>query len=111
MPGKKKVSSQADEAMMRACWDHQADMSLGAGVETTVMLARTARKGCYRIRLIASGNDKVWAVSTTEMIDVEWPRAEVITLAAAIFQAMCKLDLQVGEAITTSWERVEPWSE
>lgn len=109
MAGKKQFKIQGDECMMRACWDQQADMSLGAGVDTTVMLARTARKGCYRIRIIAVGNEKVWSKWTTEIIDVDWPRAEEITLAAAMFQAMCKLDLQVGEAITAHWERVEPW--
>jgi hypothetical protein len=109
MPGKKKVSSQADEAMMRACWDHQADMFLGAGVVTSIQLFRTPRKGCYNVRLAASGDERVWSKSTTEVIEVEWPRSEVITLAAAIFQAMVKLDLQVGEAIAAGWEHVEPW--
>jgi len=104
MPGKKQFREQADEGMMRAAWDQQADMQLGAGVETTIMLCRTPRKGVYRIRLIAIGNEKVWKTWTTEIVDVEWPRSEVRTLAAAVFQAFTKLDLQVGEAIARSWE-------
>lgn len=110
MSGKKQFKEQADEGFLRAAWDLEADMRLTAGVVVVLELKRTKRKGVWEISLGATGNRAVWAVSTTVRYSVEWPRSEVATLAAAVFQAYHKLDLLVGEAITDSWQvREDPW--
>lgn len=110
MPGKKQFKEQADEGFLRAAWDMEADMRLTAGVRVIFWLSRTKRKGVWEIFLLASGDEAVWAVSTVVKYSVEWPRSEVATLAAAIFQAYHKLDLMVGEAIAATWVvRDDPW--
>jgi len=112
MPGKKQFKEQADEGFLRAAWDLEADMRLTAGVVVVVELKRSKRRGIWELCLGATGNRAVWKVSTTVRYVVEWPRSEVATLAAAVFQAMHKLDLLVGEAITASWEaRDDLWEE
>lgn len=104
MSGKKQFKEQADEGFLRAAWDLAADQRLSAGVDVFVRLDRNSRKGVWTIVLTAYGNPAVWAVSTVEEYRVDWPRSEVATLAAALFQGFHKLDLQVGEAITRSWQ-------
>jgi hypothetical protein len=107
MSGKKQFKEQADEGFLRAAWDLEADMRLTAGCVVVIELKRTKRKGVWELALGATGNAAVWKKCTIERYSVEWPRAEVATLAAALFQAMHKLDLQLGEAITASWEAWE----
>jgi len=99
MPGKKQFKEQADEGMMRAAWDLSADMTLAAGVHLDLALTRTARKGVFLITATATPDARVWADGGQIKYQAEWPRSEVATLAAAVFQAINKLDLMVGDAI------------
>lgn len=111
MPGKKQFKEQADEGMIRAYYDVVADMELGAGVFVEATMLRTKRKGVMMLVLEAKPNSNVWASGGVVRYTVEWPRSEVATLAAAWFQAVTRLDLMVGQAITADWEPAQPWHE
>lgn len=113
MSGKKQFKEQADEGFMRAMYDLQADLALGAGVEADVWLERTRRKGVYEICVEAVPNKKVWAMAGKVTYRREWPRSEVSTLAAALFQAMTAFDLLLGQAMAgPEWEaREDPWKD
>jgi len=111
MKPSKDHKAQSDEGFLRAAYDLQADMALSAGADTSLCLARTNRKGVYEIVATATPNPKVWLESAgVQSYRSFWPRSEVLSLAAALFQAMHKLDLQVGEAIHEGhWALREPY--
>lgn len=111
MSGRKQFKEQADEGMMRAFYDVEADMSLGAGIELDVRLVRTKRKGIYEIVLTATGSPKIWKSSGRVVYRREWPRSEVATLAGAMFQAITALDVMLGQEIASdAWIAMEsPW--
>jgi hypothetical protein len=111
MSGKKQFKEQADEAFMRAVYDLQSDLTLGAGVDLAIELHRTPRKGVYELWIVATANPKVWASGGQVTYRREWPRSEVATLAAAFFQAITALDVMLGQEIAgEAWvARESPW--
>lgn len=113
MSGKKQFKEQADEGFLRAFYDLESDLLLGAGVELTTELVRTRRKGVFEIVLTAQGSSKVWASCGKVVYRREWPRSEVSTLAAALYQALTALDVMLGQEMTgESWIALEsPWKD
>lgn len=106
MPGKKQFKEQADEGFLRAAWDLAADMELGAGADVTVSLSRTARKGVWEIVVVSTPVNAVWSIGGAQVYRREFPRSEVATLAAAVFQAMHQADMLVASAIESDqWLR------
>lgn len=97
MSGKKAFKEQADEGFLRAAYDLQADMRLGSGINTSIELVRTRRKGVYEIVATARPEEAYWKSAGVVVYRREWPRSEVSTLAAALFQAVHALDIMVGQ--------------
>jgi len=113
MPGKKQFKEQADEGFLRAAYDHLADIRLGAGVITSLELVPTKRKGVFEIVITGHAHPSVWATGGPVAYRREWPRAEVATLAAAVFQAVTAFDVLLGQEIASEgWTvRDDPWKE
>lgn len=111
MPGKKQYKDQADVDMLRAAWDSQADMELGAGVAISLTMERTTQKGVYELTATAHSRPAVWAVGAPVSYSVRFPSSTVVTLAGQVFRAMTALDRMVAEAIDTkAWQLKEgPW--
>lgn len=111
MSGKKQFKEQADEGFMRAFYDMEADMAMTGGVRLNTELVRTKRKGVYEITLTAWGDERVWSSSGQVVYRREWPRSEVSTLAAALFQAITALDVMLGQEMTgEQWViKNDPW--
>jgi len=110
MKPSKDYRAQADEGFLRAAYDLQADMALGAWAITGFKMERTARKGVYRLIFTAVADPRCWKESAQPIrYEVEWPRPEVVTLAAAIFQGFHKLDIMVAECVEADgWEARNP---
>ena len=64
-------------------------------------LSRTARKGVWELVVVCTPIDKVWTVGGVQVYRREFPRSEVATLAAGVFQALHQADMMVATAITS----------
>lgn len=111
MSGKKQFKEQADEGFLRAAYDVLADIELGAGVVCDLSLVRTKRKGVFEIKVVGHAHPNVWTTGGPVSYVREWPRSEVATLAAAVFQAVTAFDVTLGQEISgEGWIAKEsPW--
>jgi hypothetical protein len=101
MPSKKDYKSQGDEMMMRAAWDVSRDLLDGYGVTSWLELRPTMRKGVYLIVAVALAEGVHWEECYRSTYSREWPRSEVMSLAAGKFAAMNHIYAQVESLIAS----------
>lgn len=113
MSGQKKFKEQADEGFVRAVYDLQSDVGMSAGVLVSIALERTKRRGVYEVVITGRPSDAVWQSASIVTYRREWPRSEVATLAAAVFQAMNAFDVLLGqEMMGEQWvAKTDPWQD
>lgn len=104
MPGKKQYKLHGDELMARAAWDVSRDLLDGYGVTSWTELRPTLRKGVYLVRAVGVAEAPYWEDAYQTVYSREWPRSEVMSLAAAQFAAMNHVYAQVESLIADgSW--------
>jgi hypothetical protein len=111
MPSKKLYKLQGDELMMRACHDVLHDIEGATGLRCRLLLEPTTRKGVFLVTCVAERLHGPSDARKVALAAREWPRSEVVSLAAACFAQANSLAKTIDEAYGALAEELKEQSE
>lgn len=90
--GRHVLKANDDDGFLRAAWDYIRDTEHTEDVHVTISAELTNRRGVLKLILRAYGVGQEDLTYPRAKYSVEYPSAQVGTLAAALYQCSIKLD-------------------